>query len=146
LNGFILAAALAAGDPAAGEAIYSRCLGCHALEYNRTGPKHCGLFGRRIGSVPGFQYSEAMKHSRLVWNERTLDRFLSDPSSAVPGTNMTYAGVVDAKERSDLIAYLKRETVSARCQERGAIGDAWSVPTIAREWPERNHMAGKASL
>lgn len=120
LNGFIVIAALAAGDPAAGEAIYSRCLGCHALEYNRTGPKHCGLFGRRIGSVPGFEYSAAMKQGKLVWNERTLDRFLADPSKAVPGTNMTYAGVRNAQERADLIAYLKREGLSPRCQERRA--------------------------
>jgi len=118
LNGLVLIAALAAGDPAAGEAVYSRCMACHALEYNRTGPKHCGLFGRRAGSVPGFEYSGAMKRSKLVWNEKTLDRFLANPVKAVPGTSMTYAGVPDAKERAALIAYLKRESVSARCQER----------------------------
>ena len=109
MNGLILIAALAAGDPAAGEAIYSLCQGCHALEYNRTGPKHCGLLGRRAGSVPGFDYSPAMKRSALVWNEKTLDRFLADPLKAVPGTTMTYAGVPDAHERADLIAYLKQE-------------------------------------
>ena len=118
MNGLVLIAALAAGDPAAGEAVYSRCMACHALEYNRTGPKHCGLFGRRAGSVPGFEYSDAMKRSKLVWNEKTLDRFLANPVKAVPGTSMTYAGVPDAKERAALIAYLKRESVSARCHER----------------------------
>jgi len=66
-----------AGDPKAGEAIYARCAACHALEYDRTGPRHCGLFGRRAGSVPGFDYSQAMKQSRIVWNEATLDRFLA---------------------------------------------------------------------
>jgi cytochrome c len=50
-----------------------------------------------------------MKRSRLEWNENTLDRFLADPLKAVPGTTMTYAGVKDAKERADLIAYLKQE-------------------------------------
>ena len=114
LDGLLLVTALAAGDPRAGEQIYARCLGCHALEYNRTGPKHCGLFGRRAGSVPDFAYSAAMKKSKIVWNEKTLDRFLADPPKAVPGTTMTYAGVSDAKERADLIAYLKQACSGAK--------------------------------
>jgi cytochrome c len=48
-----------------------------------------------------------MKGSKIVWNEKTLDRFLANPPKAVPGTAMTYAGVPEAKERADLIAYLK---------------------------------------
>jgi len=118
LNELLLVAALAAGnavagDAAAGEAVYSRCLGCHAIEYNRTGPKHCGLIGRKAGSVPGFEYSPAMKRSKLVWTEKTLDRFLADPLKTVPGTTMTYAGVPDEKDRADLVAYLKRQGESA---------------------------------
>ena len=110
LESALLLAALAAGDPKAGEAVYSRCLACHSLAYHRTGPRHCGLFGRLAGSAPGFEeYSAAMTRSKLVWNESTLDRFLADPLKAVPGTTMTYAGVKDAKERADLIAYLKQE-------------------------------------
>ena len=114
MNELLLVAALAAGDPAAGEALYTRCLGCHSLEYNRTGPKHCGLIGRRAGSVPGYQYSEAMSKSGLVWNEATLERFLADPLKTVPGTTMTYAGVPDEKERASLIAYLREQTAQ-RC-------------------------------
>lgn len=102
------AAASPQGDPRAGEAIYSRCLACHALEYDRTGPRHCGLLGRRAGSVKGFGYSDAMRRSGLVWNQATLDRFLADPMKVVPGTSMGYAGVSDARERADLIAYLAR--------------------------------------
>jgi cytochrome c len=113
LKALLLVAALAAGDPEAGAAVYSRCLGCHSLEMNRTGPKHCELFGRRAGAVPGFEYSPAMQRSTIVWNERTLERFLADPASTVPGTAMTYAGVPDAQDRADLIAYLKRQ----RCGE-----------------------------
>jgi len=56
--------------------------------------------------VPGFDYSPALKQSGIVWNARTLDRFLADPLRMVPGTTMTYAGVTDAGERADLIAYL----------------------------------------
>lgn len=110
-------AALALGDPKAGEALYSRCLACHSLEVNRTGPKHCGVVGRRAGSVPGYDYSPAMKRSKLVWSEANLDRFLADPPKTVPGTTMTYAGVPDAKERADLIAYLKQESTAARCSK-----------------------------
>ena len=113
MNELILIAALAAGDPSAGEAVYSRCLACHALAYDRVGPRHCGVVGRRAGSVPGFGYSDAMKRSKLVWNEKTLDRFLANPLKAVPGTTMTYAGIDDAKERADLIAYLG----TAKCSE-----------------------------
>ena len=100
------AQAFAAGDAKRGEEVYSRCLACHALEYDRTGPRHCGLFGRRAGSVPGFAYSDAMRRSRIIWNDATLERFIADPLKAVPGTAMGYAGVKDRRERADLIAYL----------------------------------------
>ena len=113
-SGAALAAATA-GDPKAGAIIYERCAACHALAYDRTGPHHCGLFGRRAGSVPGFSYSDAMKRSGIVWSATTLDRFLASPFAAVPGTSMGYAGVTDAKERSDLIAYLADAGKSSAC-------------------------------
>jgi cytochrome c len=101
----------------AGEAIYSRCLACHALAYDRTGPRHCGLFGRHAGSVKGFPYSEAMKKSDIVWNAKTLDRFLANPTTVVRGTTMTYAGITDAEERRDLIAYLKHVNDTPECKQ-----------------------------
>ena len=100
------ALALAAGDPANGEKVYERCAACHSLTTDRTGPHHCGLIGRRAGTVAGFEYSKAMKDSKITWNERSLDRFIANPLEAVPGTSMGYAGVPDAGERRDLIAYL----------------------------------------
>ena len=107
----------ARADPKAGEAIYARCLACHALAYDRTGPRHCGLFGRRAGSVKDFPYSDAMKRSKIVWSEKTLDRFLANPLKAVPGTAMGYAGVTDRKERADLIAYLEQANASPECRK-----------------------------
>ena len=104
--------AAAPGDPAAGAAVYDRCLACHALAYNRTGPKHCGLIGRRAGSVPGFAYSPAMTASGIVWSPETLDRFLADPLGIVPGTSMTYDGVKDPQARADLIAFLVQTSAS----------------------------------
>lgn len=112
LEGALLAAALAAGDPRAGEALYPRCAACHALAYDRVGPRHCDLLGRRAGSVAGFDYSPAMKRSELVWTRENLERFLADPVRVVPGTTMTYAGVPDPKQRADLVAYL----AEAKCK------------------------------
>ncbi|HYV86999.1 MAG TPA: cytochrome c family protein [Candidatus Polarisedimenticolia bacterium] len=102
--------ACADGDLAKGEQIYHRCQGCHSIDRNRVGPMHKGLFGRTAGTAPGFNYSDAMKNSGIVWSEQTLDQFLQGPRKMVPGTKMTYAGVPDPQERADLIAYLKQAT------------------------------------
>src|SRR6516164_11163944 len=84
------------GDPARGEQIYGRCRACHSIDRDRTGPRHAGLIGRRVGSVPGFDYSSALRKAGaagLEWNEATLKKFLEDPAGFLPGTRMTYAGV-----------------------------------------------------
>lgn len=110
------ASARAAPDAARGEQLYTRCLACHALAYDRVGPRHCGLFGRPAGGVPGFAYSAAMKQAGIVWNDKTLDRFLTRPLAMLPGSTMTYDGVPDATERADLIAYLRRAQQAPECQ------------------------------
>ncbi|HMC14738.1 MAG TPA: c-type cytochrome [Albitalea sp.] len=110
-----LASAHAAPDAARGEQLYVRCMACHALAADRVGPRHCGLIGRRAGSVAGFDYSPAMKRSGIVWNSKTLDRFLAKPLAVVPGSTMTYDGVADANERADLIAYLEQANRSSEC-------------------------------
>ncbi len=110
---FIVAAAVAlpavaAGDAQAGAALYqSRCTACHSLDHHGVGPAHRGVYGRTAGTAPGFAYSEALKSSHLVWGDDTLDRWLADPEKVVPGQRM-YVNVPDAKERADLIAYLKQ--------------------------------------
>ena len=108
-----------AADLKNGEEVYSRCLACHALESDRVGPRHCGVVGRRAGSIAGFGYSKAMKGSKLVWNAKTLDRFIADPLKTVPGTTMTYAGVKDARDRVDLIAYFEAAARSPACRKAG---------------------------
>ena len=110
------ATAAVSGDAERGKALYSRCIACHALAYDRTGPRHCGLLGRRAGSVPGFPYSPAMVRSGIVWSVATLNAFLADPMKTVPGTSMGYAGVKDAVERADLVSYLARASESAECR------------------------------
>lgn len=101
----------APGDAVRGEKIYDRCIGCHSLDRDRTGPRHDGLIGRRVGAVPGFPYSAAMRKAGaggMTWDEETLDRFLENPTKAMPGTRMGYAGIKNAQERADLIAFLRK--------------------------------------
>ncbi len=112
----ILSEALQASSVSAGQKIYNRCIACHSLSYNRTGPKHCGLFGRRAGTVKDYEYSNAMKASHVVWNNSTLDAFLESPLDYIPGTNMGYAGIKVDTERADLIAYLQQVTQSNECK------------------------------
>jgi cytochrome c len=99
-------AAEAAGDPARGAQAYeSRCGGCHSVLADRIGPRHAGVVGRRAGSVAGFDYSPALKASRIVWDAAALDRWLTDPEALVPGQRMGYS-LADAAVRADVIAYL----------------------------------------
>ncbi len=96
---------LPTGDPAAGENLfYDRCAICHVATGGGQGPSLDGLYGRKAGSVAGFSYSEALKASGLTWTGPALDRFLTNPGSAVPGTAMPIQ-VPDAKQRADLISY-----------------------------------------
>jgi cytochrome c len=109
-------AAPSAPDARRGEVVYARCAACHALAFDRVGPRHCGLFGRRAGSVQGFAYSVAMKQSAIIWDEKALDRFLAAPIKAIPDTTMTYDGVPDRLERADLIAYLRQVDRTPTCR------------------------------
>ena len=84
-----------------------RCTGCHTMARNGEGPKLAGVFGRKAGSVAQFEYSPALQKSGLTWSEATLDKWLADPDTLVPGTTMEFR-VAKAIERRDLIAYLKR--------------------------------------
>ncbi len=99
--------ARAEGDVAHGEQVFALCSGCHVLSgESYAGPALAGVVGRRAGIAHGFEYSKAMQSSGIVWSEQALDRFLADPGKAVPGTSMPIS-VPDAKDRADVIAYLK---------------------------------------
>ena len=105
---------LAAGDAARGANVYQNCMICHSLDRNEIGPRHRDVFGRKAGSVPGYDYSAALKAASIVWNEATLDKWLRYPPAFVPGTKMTFS-VDDAQDRADVIAFLKaaRDRASA---------------------------------
>jgi cytochrome c len=97
-----------AQDSAAGKNAFSQCAACHAVDgTNGAGPSLQGIVGRKSGSSPGFRYSRAMKSTGITWDDNTLDAYLSDPQKVVPGNLMPFSGVADARERADVIAYLK---------------------------------------
>ena len=103
-------AALAAsnGDPVRGEAVFEkRCTGCHALTQNHEGPQLQGVYGRTTGAVPGFPYSDALKKANITWNDQSLEMWLTDPDTFLPGNNMDFF-VARPQERADLIAYFKK--------------------------------------
>ena len=98
------------GDARRGELLYSSsCNACHSIDVSLAGPAHRGVFGRKAGSVADFDYSPALRNSSVIWNERTLEKWLEDPEKLVPGQKMGYS-VSDAQAREDLIAYLKTQT------------------------------------
>jgi cytochrome c len=94
------------GDPVRGHALYqSRCTACHSLDQSRIGPAQRGVFDRLAGSVPGFDYSPALKRSGVRWTAANLDRWLANPEALVPGQRMGYQ-VADPVDRRDLIVFL----------------------------------------
>lgn len=98
-----------AQDAAAGETVFKRnCAICHSpvAGKNMVGPSLFGIVGREAGTVPGFHYSAANKNSGITWTPEKLDSYLANPKAIVPGTIMTFAGLKDAQQRADLIAYL----------------------------------------
>lgn len=99
----------AASAPATPPQAFNQCAACHSTQPGKTiiGPSLAGVYGSKAGQVPGFQFSDAMKNSGLVWNDANLDKFLADPKSLVPGTLMGFAGLKDADKREAVIDYLK---------------------------------------
>jgi len=105
-------AAHAEGDVARGEARFRECAACHRLDagVNEVGPSLHGLFSRKAGELADFRYSPAMKRSGVSWTAETLDKYLADPQAFVPANRMPYAGMSDAADRADVIAYLQKAT------------------------------------
>ncbi len=98
-----------AQDVAAGKTQFnSTCAVCHATTpgKNGVGPSLFGIVGSTSGTVPGFQFSPAMKAAKIKWDAKTLDEYLTKPAAKVPGNKMPYAGLPDAAKRAAIIAYL----------------------------------------
>jgi len=110
----VLAAPLAAGaETLEGPRLFQRCYACHSLdpaERALSGPNLRGLFGRRVGTLEGFDYSPALREAGargLVWSQETLDRFLEDPEEFIPGARMGGVRLRDPVERRALIQWMK---------------------------------------
>jgi len=100
----------AQGDAARGERYFVDCASCHSLTAgeNGVGPSLAGVIGRKAGTLDDYRYSPALKRSNIVWSPQTLETFIADPQKAVPANRMPYAGLTNAGERGDLIAYLQK--------------------------------------
>jgi cytochrome c len=107
-----VAAASADGDPARGEARFQECAACHKLEagVNEVGPSLHGIFMRKAAELADFRYSPAMKRSGVVWTPETVEKYIADPQAMIPANRMPYAGMANAGDRADLVAYLVKAT------------------------------------
>lgn len=100
-------------DLANGKAKFALCQSCHTIApggANMTGPNLHGVFGKKSASNPDFKYSDALKNAGWTWDAAHLDQWLEKPQTFLPGTKMSFAGLKDAKDRTDLIGYLMVET------------------------------------
>lgn len=105
-----LANRLAAADPAKGQQVAKKCVGCHTFEPGepyKVGPNLAGVVGAPKTSKPGFSYSDALRGLGGTWTYEELDRFIAKPLSFAPGTKMIFAGVPSAEDRAAVIVYLK---------------------------------------
>ena len=102
----------AQGDAARGEKYFVDCASCHSLTAgeNGVGPSLAGVLGRKAGTLDDYRYSPALKRSGITWTAQTLDTFVAEPLKLVPANRMPYAGMTDAGDRADLIAYLQKAT------------------------------------
>src|SRR6202012_3359368 len=106
-----LAPAALAQDAAAGKTSFNKCLPCHAIgegAKNKVGPELNGLDGRKSGTAPDYNYSDANKNSGITWNEAQFKEYIKDPKAKVPGTKMAFAGIKNEKEVNDLWAYVSQ--------------------------------------
>jgi cytochrome c len=100
-----------AQDLAAGANSFKKCAACHDLgetAKNKVGPLLNGLEGRKSGTIPGYNYSEANKNSGITWNEATFLEYIKDPRAKIPNTKMVFAGIKNENEAKNLWAHLKQ--------------------------------------
>ena len=99
------------GDRAAGDDVFIKCSGCHQDEpgaTNSIGPELNGIVGRMSGFLPAYDYSAALKSAEIHWNHDALAAFVTNAKQKVPETKMAFAGLKDAQDVEDLIAYLSQ--------------------------------------
>lgn len=129
-----------------GAAVFKKCKACHTVEKdgkNGTGPNLWGIVGAAIAAHDGFAYSDAMQaKAGTSWDVDTLDAYLTKPKDAIPGNKMAFAGIADAADRHDLIAFLA--TQSDTPQTAADLGFAAADATAAASAPAGEAPAGEA--
>jgi len=117
------------GDASRGQQDFRACAPCHSLEPDRnmTGPSLANLWGRKAGGLSSFdRYSDALKSSGIIWDDRALDGWLTDPQRMVPDNEMPFEGIKDGRVRADLLAFLKEATkpgaVPQQTAQQGGVG------------------------
>ncbi|MCP5143704.1 MAG: PQQ-dependent sugar dehydrogenase [Gammaproteobacteria bacterium] len=151
--------ALAADANAGKEVFRQQCALCHSAEQNdgggAQGPLLHGVFGRKAAGSDGFNYTDALRNSGLIWDAATLDRFLTSPTTVVPGSAMVIP-ITDSDERQNVVAYfeaLKNGTFKEAPRRPGfgpPPGDPPPPPPGEGEWkqdaPGRMHRVDLAAL
>ena len=108
LLAFVTGCLMLAGANAQVPPSFTVCAACHSTDGSTSvGPSLKGVYGRKAGSLGGFAYSRAMRNSGGAWNENSLDAFLAEPQKAIPGNTMPFGGISDAKQRAEIVDYLK---------------------------------------
>ncbi len=150
---FSVVVAFSDGNPNRGKRVFGACAACHSLQpdQNMTGPSLAGLWNRKAGSLASFsRYSSALQSANIVWNDKTLDEWIADPQHVIPGNDMTFQGIKDARQRADLLAFLKEATQpGASIAQDGQMGGMGmggmmggnQVPDLKELGPE-GHVSG----
>ncbi len=129
------------GDASRGQRDFRACVACHSLEPDRnmTGPSLANLWGHRAGSLPSFErYSDALKSSGIIWDDRALDGWLTDPGRMVPDNEMPFEGIKDASVRADLLAFLKEATKPGAPQQTAQQGGMKGMGGMMGGGPDPN--------
>ena len=114
LNVSGLALGARADEVSDGQALYEgKCGGCHSLDANRVGPRHRGVVGRKVASIPDYDYSPAIRKLGGVWTQERINQWLQGPQGMAPGAKMFFS-VPDAAQRKAIIAYLTSVSPGAK--------------------------------
>ena len=146
-----LPAHAAEGDPERGARVFRACAACHSLDANRnmTGPSLSGIWNRKAGELSSFsRYSDTMKKSDVVWDEKNLDAYLKNPAAFLPGNHMTFPGIPDDKARADVIAFL-RDSATAAADTKSAqtqTGDMGGMGGMHRGPPKLKNVEASARV
>ena len=135
---------IASADTAAGEGVTKKCTACHSFDEggaNKIGPNLWDIVGRQVAAVDGFGYSSALTDkSGEAWTYENLSGFLEKPKSWAPGTKMAYAGLKKAKDRANLIAYLRELS-----NDPQPLPEPAAAPEMEDEVPEGEAAEGEAA-